>query len=162
MPTKERVYTEAEISEKLAKELPEWRFEGGWIRRTYKTHTWPGTILLIGTIGMLSEAAWHHPDLVVSYAFVEVKLSTHSAKGITDKASSLRISSRRRCSGVAKTPRRRRSRSASCAGQARSMRDGERRRANRKARREAGLSAGPAVGDDQYLASTGTGAAQLK
>jgi len=85
MPTKERVYTEAEISEKLAKELPEWRFEGGWIRRTYKTHTWPGTILLIGTIGMLSEAAWHHPDLVVSYAFVEVKLSTHSAKGITDK-----------------------------------------------------------------------------
>ena len=85
MTTKERVYTEAEITEKLAKELPEWRYEGSWIRRTYKTHTWPGTVLLIGTIGMLSEAAWHHPDLVVSYAFVEVKLCTHSAKGITDK-----------------------------------------------------------------------------
>jgi 4a-hydroxytetrahydrobiopterin dehydratase len=85
MTTKERVYTEAEIAEKLASELPEWRYEGGWIRRTYKTHTWPGTLLLINTIGMLSEAAWHHPDLVVSYAFVEVKLATHSAKGITDK-----------------------------------------------------------------------------
>ena len=85
MTEKERVYSDAEIAEKLAHELPEWRHEGDWIRRTYKTHTWPGTMLLVGTIGMLSEAAWHHPDLVVSYAFVEVKLRTHSAKGITDK-----------------------------------------------------------------------------
>ena len=31
-----------------------------------------------------SRASWHHPDLVVSYAFVEVKLMNHSKKGITD------------------------------------------------------------------------------
>jgi 4a-hydroxytetrahydrobiopterin dehydratase len=85
MTEKERAYTEQEIADRLAKELPAWSYEGGWIRRTFKTHTWPGTMMLVGTIGMLSEAAWHHPDLVVSYAFVEVKLQTHSAKGITDK-----------------------------------------------------------------------------
>jgi len=41
--------------------------------------------MVVNTIGHLAEAAWHHPDLTVSYAFVTVKLCTHSAKGITDK-----------------------------------------------------------------------------
>ncbi|NOS88318.1 MAG: 4a-hydroxytetrahydrobiopterin dehydratase, partial [Methylococcaceae bacterium] len=39
----------------------------------------------VNTIGHLAEAAFHHPDLSVSYAFVVVKLMNHAAKGITDK-----------------------------------------------------------------------------
>ena len=39
--------------------------------------------MLVNAIGHLSELAWHHPDLVVSYAFVEVKLMNHAKKGIT-------------------------------------------------------------------------------
>ena len=81
----ERVYTEAEIVEKLAQELPHWYYENGWIRRKYRTSGWKGTLMVVNTIGHLAEAAWHHPDLTVSYAFVIVKLVTHSAKGITDK-----------------------------------------------------------------------------
>ena len=34
------------------------------------------TLMVINAIGHLAEVAWHHPDLVVSYAFVEVKLDT--------------------------------------------------------------------------------------
>ena len=41
--------------------------------------------MVVNTVGHLAEAAWHHPDLTVSYAFVVVKLCTHDAKGITDK-----------------------------------------------------------------------------
>jgi len=41
--------------------------------------------MVVNTVGHLAEKAWHHPDLTVSYAFVIVKLVTHSAKGITDK-----------------------------------------------------------------------------
>ena len=41
--------------------------------------------MVVNTIGHLAEAANHHPDLAVSYASVEVRLSTHSAGGITDK-----------------------------------------------------------------------------
>ena len=37
------------------------------------------------TASSLAEAAWHHPDLTVSYAFVTVKLMNHAAKGITEK-----------------------------------------------------------------------------
>jgi len=81
----ERVYSEDEIAERLGRELPHWRLDGGWIRRKYKTHSWKGTLMLINAVGHLAEAAWHHPDLTVSYAWVEVRLQTHTAKGITDK-----------------------------------------------------------------------------
>ncbi|RJG44277.1 4a-hydroxytetrahydrobiopterin dehydratase [Mesorhizobium sp. DCY119] len=82
---KERVYSEAEVTERLKKDLPNWRYENGWIRRKYKTHSWKSTLMVINTVGHLAEAAWHHPDIAASYAFVEVKLMNHAAKGITDK-----------------------------------------------------------------------------
>ena len=85
METQEKVYSETEISERLAAELPHWYLENGWIRRKYKTSGWKGTLMVVNTVGHLAEAAWHHPDLTVSYAFVIVKLTTHSAKGVTDK-----------------------------------------------------------------------------
>lgn len=69
----------------LKEHLPTWRLEDGWIRRTYKTASWKGTLMVINTVGHLAEAAWHHPDLTASYAWVEVRLMTHSAKGITPK-----------------------------------------------------------------------------
>ena len=36
--------------------------------------------MLVNAIGHLSEIAWHHPDLVVSYAFVEVKINESCKK----------------------------------------------------------------------------------
>jgi len=83
--TTSKVYTEEATIAKLEKELPHWFFENGWIRRKYKTSGWKATLMVVNTIGHLAEAAWHHPDLTVSYAFVIVKLCTHDAKGITDK-----------------------------------------------------------------------------
>ena len=41
--------------------------------------------LSAATTPHLAEAAWHHPDLAISYGFVIVKLITHDAKGITEK-----------------------------------------------------------------------------
>lgn len=82
---KEKVYSEAEIVERLQKELPKWYYENGWIRRKYKTHSWKSTLMVINTVGHLAEAAWHHPDITASYAWVEVRLMNHAAKGITDK-----------------------------------------------------------------------------
>jgi len=84
MPEKERTYSESEISERL-QALPGWYFEDGWIRRVYKTDGWPTTMMLVGAIGYCAEAAYHHPDLSVTWGRITVKLSTHSAGGITDK-----------------------------------------------------------------------------
>ena len=78
-------FSDDEVAARLADELPGWTLEGGWIRRKYKTTGWKATMMVVTTIGHIAEAAWHHPDLNVSYAFVTVKLMTHDAKGITEK-----------------------------------------------------------------------------
>lgn len=82
---KEKVYTDKEVTEYLQKELPLWYLEKGWIRRKYRTAGWKGTLMVVNVVGHLAEAAWHHPDITASYAFVIVKLVNHAAKGITDK-----------------------------------------------------------------------------
>ena len=87
--TDEKTYTWEEIEGYLKNNLPNWYFENGWIRRKYKTSGWKGTLMVINTIGHLAEAAWHHPDISASYAFVIVKLQNHAAKGITQKDFSL-------------------------------------------------------------------------
>ena len=78
------IYDEQAIAEQVAA-LPHWRYTDGAIQRTYKTANWKATMMVVSTIGHLCEAAWHHPDLVVTYDSVTVKLSTHSPKGISDK-----------------------------------------------------------------------------
>src|ERR1051326_5523643 len=83
---KEKTYTEAEISAKLAEHgLSGWHLEDGWIRRKFVTDGWPTTLMLVNAIGFASEAAYHHPDLTVTWGKLWVKLQTHSAGGITDK-----------------------------------------------------------------------------
>jgi 4a-hydroxytetrahydrobiopterin dehydratase len=79
------VYSDTETRDRLSAELPNWYYENGWIRRKYRTSGWKASLMVVNTVGHLAEAAWHHPDLTVSYAFVIVKLVTHSAKGVTEK-----------------------------------------------------------------------------
>ena len=78
-----KIFNEEEINEWIRNTGSEWSFDGKWIRKTYKTHSWKSTLMVVNAIGHLAELAWHHPDLVVSYAFVEVKLMNHAKKGIT-------------------------------------------------------------------------------
>ncbi len=84
MVRKDPTYTEEQIAEKLGA-LPGWYYENRMIRRQFKTDGWLTTLMLVNAIGFLAEAAYHHPDLSVTWAKVDVKLSTHSASGITDK-----------------------------------------------------------------------------
>ncbi len=83
--TDDPTYSNEAIEARLKQSLSHWYLENGWIRRKYKTSGWKATLMVVNTVGHLAEAAFHHPDLSVSYAFVVVKLTTHSAKGITDK-----------------------------------------------------------------------------
>lgn len=85
MATRETPMPEADVSKWLDQNLVTWKLEDGFVRRIYKTNSWKGTLMVINTVGHLAEAAWHHPDITASYAWVEVRLVTHSAKGITMK-----------------------------------------------------------------------------
>ena len=85
MTQSEQVYSDEEVQKKLEGPLQHWYLEDGWLRRKYRTESWKGTLMVINTVGHLAEAAWHHPDIVASYASVEIRLQNHAAKGITDK-----------------------------------------------------------------------------
>jgi len=80
---RKHTFSAEEVEARLKADLPHWRYEDGWIRRTFRTNSWKGTLMVINTVGHLAEAAWHHPDLTASYAWVEVRLMSHDAKGIT-------------------------------------------------------------------------------
>ena len=41
--------------------------------------------MLVNAVGYLAEAAYHHPDLTVTWGRITVKLQNHAAGGITDK-----------------------------------------------------------------------------
>lgn len=81
----DETFDDETIESRLKEELPNWFYENGWIRRKYRTMGWKGTLMVINTVGHLAEAAWHHPDIAASYAFVIVKLKNHAAKGVTEK-----------------------------------------------------------------------------
>jgi 4a-hydroxytetrahydrobiopterin dehydratase len=83
---KEKPYTDEEVEAKIEEHgLDGWYLDGGWLRRKYNTDGWPTTLMLVNTIGYLAEAAYHHPDLAVTWGKLWVKLKTHTANGITDK-----------------------------------------------------------------------------
>ena len=72
------------VTARLAAELPGWTFVDGAIERRIRTASWKATMMVVTTIGHLAEVAWHHPDLLVAYDTVTVRLSTHAPRGITD------------------------------------------------------------------------------
>ena len=78
-------YTELEIAERLRDSLAAWKHEDGHLTRTYETGSWQRTLLLANAIGFVGEAAWHHPDLHLSFPRLKVLLTTHDDGGITDK-----------------------------------------------------------------------------
>jgi 4a-hydroxytetrahydrobiopterin dehydratase len=74
-----------ELARRVQAQLPLWTLEDGALCRLVRTAGWKSTLMVVNTIGHLAEAAWHHPELVVSYGRVHIALSTHEAQGITER-----------------------------------------------------------------------------
>src|SRR3954463_8006347 len=86
----EKVYTDEEVTARIKEAgLPDWYLEDGWLRRKISTDGWQTTLQVVNVVGFLCEAAWHHADLSGTWGKVIIKLKTHSAGGITDKAFAL-------------------------------------------------------------------------
>lgn len=64
-------------------ELPGWAVEGEELVRGYKFPSYLEGIEFVRRVAVLAEKANHHPDMVVSWRKVTVKLSTHSKGGLT-------------------------------------------------------------------------------
>lgn len=77
------VLTGAEIDLRIQGALRHWRFDGRFLSRSFRTGGWKASMMIANAIAHLAEAAWHHPELTVTYPAVEVRLETHDAGGIT-------------------------------------------------------------------------------
>lgn len=81
----DQVYDDAQIEIMLADQLPNWSYRAGFMHRAFHTAGWKGTLMVVNAVAHLAEAAWHHPDLSVSFDCVNVNLMTHDVNGITAK-----------------------------------------------------------------------------
>ena len=85
MPKINEVLRQEDVGRRLREELPRWHLRHGSIRRVYRVEGWKSALLLTTTIGHLCEVAWHHPEILLSFGRVEIRLSTHIPEGITER-----------------------------------------------------------------------------
>ena len=74
--------TEDAITAELAS-VPGWERNGGSIVRTITRADFRDSLLFVGAVAYLAEAANHHPDVTIAWNKVTLTLSTHSAGGLT-------------------------------------------------------------------------------
>lgn len=65
--------------------LPEsWTREGDEIVRTYEFDDYLHGVNFAQMVGEIAESQFHHPEIVIRYEEVEIRLTSHEAGGITD------------------------------------------------------------------------------
>jgi 4a-hydroxytetrahydrobiopterin dehydratase len=70
--------------------LPLWQRDGEALVRTVRRADFRDALAFIGAVADEAERANHHPDLCLRrYRSVEIRLTTHSAGGITERDVSL-------------------------------------------------------------------------
>ena len=75
---------DAEISEAL-EALTGWARAGDEIVKTFECPTFADAIAFVVRVGFLAERADHHPDIDVRWRNVRIALTTHSARGLTNR-----------------------------------------------------------------------------
>lgn len=63
--------------------LPGWTVEGSELVRTFTFATYLAGIDFVNRVALLAERANHHPDLMVQWRRVTVRITTHSSGGLT-------------------------------------------------------------------------------
>lgn len=82
MPSSMQLTTH-EIQEKLIG-LPEWEFRENALERVYQGKSYMDALEKLNAIAQASEAADHHPDLILSWRKLTVRYWTHTAQGVTE------------------------------------------------------------------------------
>lgn len=62
------------------------KLENNHLKKIFKTKNFAHTLALATAIGALCQQYDHHPDyMIIKYSELEISLSTHSTKSITEK-----------------------------------------------------------------------------
>jgi 4a-hydroxytetrahydrobiopterin dehydratase len=76
--------TDAEIEAALV-DLPDWTREGDALTRTFRLNDFVHAVDFVNVVAEAAETLGHHPDIDIRYNKVTLRLSTHSAGGLTAK-----------------------------------------------------------------------------
>jgi 4a-hydroxytetrahydrobiopterin dehydratase len=73
-----------EIQTELTK-LPLWRLDGKEIVRQFEFKAFMGSIEFVNGVAAEAEKADHHPDILIQYNKVTLRLSTHDCDGLSSR-----------------------------------------------------------------------------
>ncbi|QIB75426.1 4a-hydroxytetrahydrobiopterin dehydratase [Halogeometricum borinquense] len=72
--------------DEIESQLPdEWGRDGDEITKTYEFDDYLKGIEFVTKVGEVAEEEFHHPEIIVGYKTVEVRLTSHEEGGITEK-----------------------------------------------------------------------------
>jgi 4a-hydroxytetrahydrobiopterin dehydratase len=72
------------VDRRLSEEGLQWGRVGDELIKTVRRDDFVGALALVNEVGALAESANHHPDIDIRWNTVTLRLSTHSAGGLTD------------------------------------------------------------------------------
>lgn len=75
---------EGEALAALQARLPAWRVEGGALRRSFRFADFRHAIFFVNAVAAIAEREDHHPDVTIRYRDVDLALTTHDARGLTE------------------------------------------------------------------------------
>jgi len=85
MPDRPEVLSAAAVDAQLSASGLHWEREHEALVRSVCRADFAQALAAVNAIGALAEAADHHPDIDIRWNTVTLRLSTHSAGGITEK-----------------------------------------------------------------------------
>lgn len=74
--------SEAEIKAALS-HLEGWKLEANALEHLYHFENFVRAMMFVNRVATLAEAEGHHPDIIIAYNRVTLRLTTHDAGGIT-------------------------------------------------------------------------------
>ncbi len=79
-----RALNESEIAMEMGK-ASLWKRDGGEIVRTFSFAGFGEAIRFVNAVAEQAEKADHHPDILIQYSRVTLRLSTHDCKGLSSR-----------------------------------------------------------------------------
>jgi 4a-hydroxytetrahydrobiopterin dehydratase len=71
-------------AEKYLREAPGWMLSGDYIVKEFKFGTYLDGLEFAYSLGKIAEQEDHHPDILIKWKRVNVTLSTHDIKGLSE------------------------------------------------------------------------------
>lgn len=71
--------------DQAASRMPEWQLKGGAAHLSVKCSGFQGAMQFVNGVADLAEAANHHPDIDIRFNTVNLALSSHDVKGMSER-----------------------------------------------------------------------------